>query len=498
MGAAARVTDTELLSATVEALATSSLSSAQTMTGSLAALQGVSGDLLRAINLNTIGYDLDKVLSTYGLQLRQGDLYLNRLGAQRLSANVGDVVEVYIGPLPVRFRVRAIVDEAGPLSALMPVVMLRLSEAQQLLFMNGKVNAVLVSNLGDEMTGMQHTDAVGKRLQVLALDSVAVGTVADTLRRSDVRAIVEREAASLPPTSKIDVNADGDVPPMIAGVIETMLQSFPIDQMSQQDVKAMMAAVQANDDDALREVLARQSVHEWLLNLPLPANVAQAFGKAVSNLNQFEQIDPLNKTTIVAAANIGGGVFSSIFSIFGIFSILAALLLIVLIFVMLAAERRVEIGVARAVGVQRGQIVQMFMTEGMVYNLAAGALGVLLGIGITYAMTTFISQLFNDATGQINSQVGGIFAVSFQISWESVVIAYCLGVLITWLAMTFATGRVSQMNIVTAIRNLPDEAESKRRSWLGRAWRWGWPIVVTGLGLYLLYQAFTNHSLSLA
>ena len=111
---------------------------------------------------------------------------------------MGDVVEVYIGPLPVRFRVRAVVDEAGPLSALMPVVMLRLSEAQQLLFMNGKVNAVLVSNQGDEMTGMQHTDAVSKRLRVLALDSVAVGTVADILRRSDVRAIVEREAASLP------------------------------------------------------------------------------------------------------------------------------------------------------------------------------------------------------------------------------------------------------------------------------------------------------------
>ena len=498
LGAEVPLTDAELLSATVAALATSSLSPSRTMTGSLAALQGVSGDLLRAINLNTIGYDLDKVLSQYGLQLRQGDLYLNRLGAQRLRASVGDVVEVYIGPLPVRFRVRAVVDEAGPLSALMPVVMLRLSEAQQLLFMDGKVNAVLVSNQGDEMTGMQHTDAVSKRLRVLALDSVAVGTVADILRRSDVRTIVEREAASLPPTSKIDVNADGDVPPMVAGVIESLLQSLPIDQASQQDVKAMMAAVQAGDDDALREVLARQSVHEWLLNLPLPPSVAAAFGKAVSNLNQFEQIDPLNKTTIVAAANIGGGVFSSIFSIFGIFSILAALLLIVLIFVMLAAERRVEIGVARAVGVQRGQIVQMFMTEGMVYNLAAGALGVLLGIGITYAMTAFISQLFNDATGQINSQVGGIFAVSFQISWESVVTAYCLGVLITWLAMTFATGRVSQMNIVTAIRNLPDETESKRRSWMGRAWRWTWPTVVTGLGLYLLWQAYTNRSLSLA
>jgi putative ABC transport system permease protein len=496
--AAASITETNFLSAAVEALSTSSLSPSTAMTGSLAALQDVSGDLLRTINLNTIGYDLDRVLAEYGLQLRQGDLYLNRLGAQRLRASVGDVVEVYIGPLPVRFRVRAIVDEAGPLSALMPVVMLRLSEAQQLLFMNGKVNAVLVSNVGDEMSGMQHTEAVSRRLRVLALDSVAVGTVADILRRSDVRAIVEREAASLPETSQIDIGEEGDVPPVLEGMIESMLQNFNIDQMSQQDVAAMMAAVQSGDDEGLREVLARQSVHEWLLNLPVPPNVATAFGQAVSNLNQFEQIEPLNKQTIVTAANIGGGVFSSIFSIFGIFSILAALLLIVLIFVMLAAERRVEIGVARAVGVQRGQIVQMFMTEGMVYNLAAGALGVLFGLGITYAMTAFISQLFNDATGQINSQVGGIFAVTFQISWQSVVVAYCLGVLITWLAMTFATTRVSRMNIVTAIRNLPNEAENKRRSALGRIWRWFWPVAVTGAGVYLVWLAYENRSLSLA
>ena len=117
--------------------------------------------------------------------------------------------------------------------------------------------------------------------------------------------------------------------------------------------------------------------------------------QAVANLNQFEQIEPLNKTTIVSAANVGGGIFSTIFSIFGVFSILAAILLIVLIFVMLAAERRIEIGISRAVGVQRSQIVQSFMAEGMVYNLLAAALGVLLGIGITFAMTQFIGRLFN-------------------------------------------------------------------------------------------------------
>jgi cell division protein FtsX len=66
-------------------------------------------------------------------------------------------------------------------------------------------------------------------------------------------------------------------------------------------------------------------------------------------------------------------------------------------------------------------------------------------------MTAFIARLFNDATGQFSEQANGIFAVTFSISWQSVVVAYCLGVLITWLAMTFATGRVSRMNIVNPI-----------------------------------------------
>jgi hypothetical protein len=194
---------------------------------------------------------------------------------------------------------------------------------------------------------------------------------------------------------------------------------------------------------------------------------------------------------------VGGGIFSTIFSIFGVFSILAAILLIVLIFVMLVAERRVEIGISRAVGVQRSQIVQSFMAEGMVYNLLAAALGVLLGIAITFAMTQFIGRLFNDLTGTINAQAGGIFAVSFAMSWESIIVAYCAGVLITWLAMTLSSWRVTRMNVATAIRGLSDEAEAKRRSWLANGWSWLWPLVVLGVGGYLLVQALAANSLSL-
>ncbi len=458
------VTDTAVLSDTAAASGLQIEQGTLTQTQTLASLGGLSTDLLSAVNLNTLGYQMDAALEPFGLQLRQGDLYLNRLGASRLNASVGDLLEVYIGPLPVRFRIRAIVDEAGPLSALTPVVMLRLDEAQKLLFMNGQVNSVLVSNLGDEISSMEHTDAVSKRLSVLAQDTTVVSEIATYLRQPDVQDVINAETASLPETAGPDMT-DEDIPPIMRGVLENVFQMFNIEEMTRPDAVALLAAVEANDDNlALRELLARQTVRSWLLELALPEDVARPFATAVVNLNQFEQIEPLNKTTIVTAANIGGGIFSSIFSIFGIFSILAALLLIVLIFVMLSAERRVEIGVARAIGVQRGQIVQMFMTEGMAYNLLAAALGIVLGIAISFAMTQFIGQLFTDLSGQINTQAEGIFTVSYDISWQSVVIAYCLGVIITWLAMTITSWQVSKMNIVAAIRNLPDDAEGKRRS----------------------------------
>ena len=65
----------------------------------------------------------------------------------------------------------------------------------------------------------------------------------------------------------------------------------------------------------------------------------------------------------------------SFFTTFGSFSIAAGVLLIFLIFVMLAAERRSELGIARAVGTRRGHLVQMFVFEGVAYDLAAAARG---------------------------------------------------------------------------------------------------------------------------
>ena len=120
--------------------------------------------------------EIDRVLGIAGLQLRQGDVYLSRLGAEQLDARTGDLLEIYLGPIPLPYRVAGIVEEAGPLAALSPVVMMDLTEAQQLLspIMPDRVNAVLVSNLGDPIEGIQHTAAVSDRLRILALEPEGV------------------------------------------------------------------------------------------------------------------------------------------------------------------------------------------------------------------------------------------------------------------------------------------------------------------------------------
>jgi putative ABC transport system permease protein len=86
------------------------------------------------------------------------------------------------------------------------------------------------------------------------------------------------------------------------------------------------------------------------------------------------------------------------FTTFGSFSIAAGVLLIFLIFVMLAAERRSELGIARAIGTRRGHLVEMFVFEGAAYDLVAALVGALLGAAVAYGMVAAMAQAL-DAEG---------------------------------------------------------------------------------------------------
>ncbi len=169
------------------------------------------------------------------------------------------------------------------------------------------------------------------------------------------------------------------------------------------------------------------------------------------------------KADAIKDADTAGAAFMSLFTTFGSFSIAAGILLIFLIFVMLAAERRSELGIARAVGTRRSHLVQMFVFEGVAYDLIAAAVGALVGIVIAYGMVAVMGSTFATTS---DLQVG------FAVKPASIVIAYAIGVLLTFAVVAFSAWRVSRMNIVTAIRDLPEppvDKARKRRSALAAA-----------------------------
>lgn len=165
------------------------------------------------------------------------------------------------------------------------------------------------------------------------------------------------------------------------------------------------------------------------------------------------------KQDALEQADAGGAMFMSFFTTFGSFSIAAGILLIFLIFVMLAAERRSELGIARAVGTRRKHLVQMFLYEGLAYDLLAAAVGVLLGVAVAYGMVLAMVGAFA-STEDVQ--------ITYSVKPTTFLLGYAVGVLLTLIVVAFSAWRVSRMNIVSAIRNLPEPLEGghRRRRWV--------------------------------
>jgi putative ABC transport system permease protein len=179
------------------------------------------------------------------------------------------------------------------------------------------------------------------------------------------------------------------------------------------------------------------------------------------------EADP-EKEDLLAQADEEGAGFISLFTTFGSFSIVAGILLIFLIFVMLAAERRGELGIARAVGTRRSHLVQTYLFEGVAYDIVAAVVGILLGVAVAYGMVFAMGQALQAFDVDLR----------FDVTGRSLVLAYALGVLLTLIVVTVSAWRVSVLNIATAIRNLPEPPKRRRRRWL-------WPALGVVAGALL-------------
>jgi putative ABC transport system permease protein len=177
-------------------------------------------------------------------------------------------------------------------------------------------------------------------------------------------------------------------------------------------------------------------------------NVKSAFEKAqISNSLEFKIVQTKEDVLEDGKKNIQQ--LSSLFTVFGTFSVIAGVILIINIFVMLAEERKSEMGMARAVGMQRKHLKRMYLGEGTVYALIASFVGVFFGIGIGYILIFLLEEILK-SFGTIN------ILKYFTFTQSSLIIGYVSGFLITIFTIYLTSNRISKLNIVRAIRNIPE------------------------------------------
>lgn len=172
---------------------------------------------------------------------------------------------------------------------------------------------------------------------------------------------------------------------------------------------------------------------------------------------------------------------TEVFSLMGTFSIVAGIILVINIFVMLAEERKPEMGISRALGMKRRHLVQMYVFEGSAYALIAAFIGTFAGLAIAYAMVTAFGSIFGAAG----------FEMPFYFEMDSLILGFCLGALITFLTVLFASWVVSRLNIVRAIRAIPEPIKERPS---GRFVAVG--ALLVALGVLIFYGGIAQKSMA--
>ena len=207
--------------------------------------------------------------------------------------------------------------------------------------------------------------------------------------------------------------------------------------------------------------------------------VARQLAAAIRPTGIDANVYAAKRTTLDAADAFGKG-FSSMFTATGSFGVLAGLLLLVNLFVMLAAERKTELGMARAVGMRRSELVGAFATEGWFYALAASVAGVAVGIGLGGILVALSGRIFSTAHNP--------FDLAFTLRPQSLVLAFAIGFLVALATIVGTSLRVSRLNVIRAIRDLPEPPPRRQRR---RSLVAGGLAAVAGLALTL--PALSSH-----
>lgn len=203
-------------------------------------------------------------------------------------------------------------------------------------------------------------------------------------------------------------------------------------------------------------------------------------------LQQFESpLAPFvineQKDTLISEVSDNGT--STIFASLSIFGIFAGGLLIINIYLMLAEERKSEMGILRAIAFKRSDLIKAYAYEGLTYSVLSALTGTALGVLVGYLLVSVISIILN----QFLSTFGVDASITFGVTVETLIKSFSLGILITYFTVVIASFFVSRVNIVSAIREIP--AEPTKDSRFKKIFKWLFVLFTLGDGIFLFASA---------
>jgi putative ABC transport system permease protein len=366
--------------------------------------------------------------------LGRDETFLNKDAAQRLSATVGDELQVFTAAGVHTLSVRGVLQAGGLASGGgNPVALLPLSRLQTMLDRESEVDQVGISNLGDIEGGLELSDEVTGSLRVSLTD----------------RAVANEMALLLRDFEPLNLLRDKAVDDALNETLASELNAL-IEELSANEIVSDEAIRLIGDGDLYRIVsqsLATLNGGDLVLKLDAKRRTASRIVVA-----------DIKKDSIELAQTIGGTV-TTIFTIFGSFSIIVGLLLIFLVMVLLAAARSAEMGMARAIGLRRMHLVQIFTYEGWVYAIGSALIGTAVGILASLVLVSLLQRAIGVEE----------FSIYPKMTLRSIAITIGTGFILTLATVVVSAYRVSHLNIISAIRGVGEELVSApQASWSQR------------------------------
>src|SRR5262249_49415481 len=287
------------------------------------------------------------------------EVYMNTEAATALGVAAGQTVRAFGLPngSEASWQGRN-VTPVGGLGGGQGTSFLPLGRLEPLVQSEGQVNQILVINSGDPAERLKSSWPLTVALRAAFIDDAAARRAFRAMSSQPARDLLARAIAS------------PDTGGRLADKLRRLQAAIDLPDASRDaEFRAL-----AQDPEVLSRLASRLGGAVTRGNTP--------FAAAIAGYGSFRVIDV--QGVAQDQADRWGSAFTDLFVVLGAFSMFSGMLLIVLVFSLVALERRTELGISRALGARRRDVILLLAIEGGLYSLISSLFG--LGAGLALAL----------------------------------------------------------------------------------------------------------------